>query len=312
MTDPDGEHKPVRPFASTALAQVPNRPYRMGPRMKQVSSVSEMAALAAEMRSAGRTVALVPTLGAIHAGKAALVRAAADRADAVVVSLIVNPLQFGANESAAPYLRDPGGDLRACEEAGAAVAFTPPAGELLPKGFSTSVVEDTLSRPLCGQSRPAHFRGVATVTTKLLNLVRPDVVLFGQKTAQRAAVVRKVIEDLCGAAEVIVVPTVREPDGLAVGTANRSFTDSQRKEALALSQALFRAKEMVGSGTRSPDRLVAEVTHILAQHRRVRPIYVSVVDAATLEPTREVRPGADMLALAAWVDEARLIDNALL
>lgn len=280
--------------------------------MNQVSSVPEMAALAAGWRSTGKTVALVPTLGSVHAGKQALIRAAAERADVAVVSVFANPLQFGANETQAPYVQDAAGDLRACETAGAAVAFTPAQGEILPKGFSTTVVEEALSKPLCGASRPAHFRGVATITLKLLNVIRPDAVLFGQKTAQRAAVVRKVIQDLGGSTEVVVVPTVREPDGLAVGTANRHFTENQRREALALSQALFRAKEMVGAGTRSPDRLIAEATHILGQHRRVRPIYVSVVDSVTLESCREVRPGRDMLAVAAWVDEARLIDNTIL
>jgi pantoate--beta-alanine ligase len=280
--------------------------------MKPVTSVQEMAALAESLRSAGKTVALVPTAGSVHAGKQALIRAAAERAEVPIIAIIANPLQFGANESTGPYLRDPAGDLAAAEQAGAAIAFTPSPADFLPKGYSTLVGEETLSRPLCGASRTTHFRGVATMVVKLLNLIDPDILLFGQKTAQRAAVVRKVIQDLNGVAEVVVEPTVREPDGLAVGTANRQFTESQRKEALALSRALFRAKEMVGAGTRSPDRLIAEATHILAQHRRVRPIYVSVVDRGTLEPSREVRPGTDMLAIAAWVDEARLIDNTIL
>lgn len=280
--------------------------------MKQISTVRDMAAAAAEFRDAGKTVALIPAAGSIHPGKQALIRAALERAEVVVVSLFANPLQFGANESAAPYLSDPAGDLAACEAAGATVAFAPSAAEVLPRGFSTLVSEDVLSKALCGASRPTHFRGVATATAKLLNLIRPDLIYFGQKTAQRAAVVRKVAQDLGFVVQTAIVPTVREPDGLAIGTANRSFTPNQRVDALALSRALFRAQEMVKGGTRSPDRLVAEATHILAQHRRVRPIYVSVVDAVTLEPSREVKPGTDMLAIAAWVDEARLIDNILL
>ncbi len=280
--------------------------------MKQVSSVSEMVALAAELHAAGKTIGLVPTLGSLHEGKQSLIRSAAGRAQVVVVSIFPNPLQFGPNESSAPYVHDPAEDLRACEACGATIAFTPSVAELLPRGFSTTVTEESLTKPLCGLSRPTHYRGVATISVKLLNLIRPQQIFFGQKTAQRAAMVRKVAQDLGYAVEVVTLPTLREPDGLAFGTANRFFTDSQRREALALSRAVACAKEMAAAGTRSPDRLIAEATHILGQHRRIRTIYVSVVDAATLEPPREVHPGVDMLAMAAWVDEARLIDNVML
>jgi pantoate--beta-alanine ligase len=146
----------------------------------------------------------------------------------------------------------------------------------------------------------------------LLNAIHPQSLYFGQKSAQRAAVVRKMAMDLAFPVEVRVVPTVREADGLAAGTANASFTDSQRKEALAISQALTRAKEMADAGTRSPDRLIAEATHILNQHRRVRTIYISIVHRRTLLPTREVTPGEYFMAIAAWVDEVRLIDNQVL
>lgn len=282
--------------------------------MKQISSTSEIAALAAEARAAGRVVALVPTLGSLHAGKQALIRAAKAGSGEpwVIVSAFVNPLQFGANEPAARYPRDPARDAEAAEACGADLLFNPSAEEILPRGFATTVSEETLSRTLCGPSRPGHFRGVTTMTAKLLNLIQPHRLYFGQKTAQRAAIVRKMIADLAYAAEVVVEPTVREPDGLAAGTANASFTDSQRQEALALSRALRRAKEMTEAGTRSPDRIVAEATHILGQHRRVRTIYVSVVSLETLEPAREIIPGRQMMALAAWVDETRLIDNVRL
>ncbi|HEY3756343.1 MAG TPA: pantoate--beta-alanine ligase [Opitutaceae bacterium] len=279
--------------------------------MKQISSISEIAALAAEARATRRPVALVPTMGCLHAGKQSMIRAAKIGAGdpLVVVSAFINPLQFGANELVARYPRDPARDAEIAEACGADALFAPLAEEILPRGFATAVNEDTLSRTLCGPSRPGHFRGVTTMTAKLLNIVRPHRVYFGQKTAQRAAVVRKTIADLAYDADVVVVDTAREPDGLAAGTANTSFTDSQRQEALALSRALRRAKEMSDSGTRSPDRIVAEATHILAQHRRIRTIYVSIVSMDTLEFTREVVPGRYMLALAAWVDETRLIDN---
>jgi pantoate--beta-alanine ligase len=279
--------------------------------MKQISSISEIAALAAEARASGRPVALVPTLGSLHAGKQALIQGAKAGAGdpLVIVSAFVNPLQFSANEPVSRYPRDPARDFEIAAACGADVCFAPTLEEFLPRGFAATVTEDALSRSLCGPSRPGHFRGVTTVTAKLLNLVQPRRIYFGWKTAQRAAIVRKMIADLAYNTEVVVVETVREPDGLAAGTANASFTDSQRQEALALSRALRRSKEMSEAGTRSPDRIVAEATHILGQHRRIRTIYVSLVANDTLEFAREAVPGRCMVALAAWVDETRLIDN---
>jgi len=275
-----------------------------------------MAAYAAQTRASGTPLALVPTLGSLHAGKQALIRSAAGEpgsaAAAAIVSIFVNPLQFGPNEPIARYPRNLEADLAACQECGAAAVFTPSADEMLPPGFGTIVTEETLSKTLCGPSRPGHFRGVTTLTARLLNAVQPQSVYFGQKTAQRAAVVRKMAVDLAFPVEVRVVPTVREADGLAAATANAGFTESQRKEALAISKALRRAKEMADAGTRSPDRLIAEATHILNQHRRVRTIYISIVHRETLLPTREVVPGEYFMAIAAWVDEVRLIDNQVL
>jgi pantoate--beta-alanine ligase len=280
--------------------------------MKQFSSLSEMAAFAAQCRTAGAHLALVPTLGSLHAGKQALIRAAAEHKQAAVVSIFVNPLQFGPNEPFGRYPRDLEADLAACRENGAAAVLTPSAEEMLPPGFGTYVTEETLGKTLCGPSRPGHFRGVTTLTARLLNAVQPQSVYIGQKTAQRAAVVRKMVADLAFPVDVRVVGMVREPDGLAAATANTSFTESQRKEALAISRALVRAKEMAEAGTRSPDRLIAEATHILNQHRRVRTIYISIVHRQTLLPTREVTPGEYFMAIAAWVDEVRLIDNQVL
>jgi pantoate--beta-alanine ligase len=280
--------------------------------MRTVEALSEITSLAAEWRAGGRTIGLVPTMGALHAGKEALVRAAAAQVDVAVVSIAVNPLQFGPNENPARYPRQLAEDLRICEAAGAACVFAPPEAALLPPGNSTYVAEESVAKPLCGASRPAHFRGVTTVTAKLFNLIRPHRAYFGQKTAQRAAVVRKMCADLGYDVAVEVVPTVREPDGLAVGGGNAGFTPNQRREARALSLALETAQAMVASGVRNPDRLIAEATHVLAEYRRVRVIYVALADARTMEPARELVPGRTMLAIAAWIDEVRLIDNAIL
>jgi pantoate--beta-alanine ligase len=230
----------------------------------------------------------------------------------VVVSIFVNALQFPPNEITANYPRSFEADLALCERCGVQVVFAPKAEEIYPRGFSTYVAEETTSRMLCGPSRPTHFRGVTTLMAKLFNIVQPNFAYFGQKAVQRAAVVRKMVADLHFDVEVVVVPTVREPDGLAAGVRNREFTSNQRQDALAFHRALTRAKEMVDAGLRNPDRLIAEATHILSQHRRIRIIYIAIVDATTMEPARDVVPDKTMLAIAAWVDEIRLIDNMVL
>jgi pantoate--beta-alanine ligase len=280
--------------------------------MQKIESVQEMRSLAAQFRQAGRTIALVQTSGALHAGHAALIAVAEARADVVVVSIFPNPLAFGSSENFAAFPRRPDGDVRLCQELQVDVAFIPPLEEMYPRGFSTYVTEEAISKPLCGISRPTHFRGITTGFAKLLNIIRPDIVVMGQRDAQQAAVVRKMITDLFFGAEVIVVPTVRESDGLAVTVRNQELTSGQRQEALAIYAALVKAKDMVAQGVRSTDRIIAEATHLLGERRRIRTIYVSMVDPATMEPVKELVPGATLFAIAAWVDEVRMIDNILL
>ena len=280
--------------------------------MQKIESVSEMRSLAADLNAQGKTIALVATQGALHTGQEALIRAAVGTADVAVVSIFVNPLQFGPNEVIANYPRSFAEDVALCQRCGAHIVFAPAAEDIYPRGYSTFVTEDSTGKPLDGVSRPHHFRGVATLMAKLFNIVGPTHALFGQKTAQRAAVVRKMAADLCFKVEIVVVPTVREADGLAAGVRNREFTASQRQESLALSKALFKAREMFDAGTRNPDRLIAEATHILSQHRRVRIIYIAIVNCLTMETVRDIEPGKSMLALAAWVDEVRMVDNIVL
>lgn len=280
--------------------------------MQKIESVQAMQARAAEFKRAGKRVALVPTSGALHAGHAALIGTAQKSAEIVIVSLFVNPFAFGPSEHLAKYPRSPDADLTLCEDLRVDVVFQPAPEEFFPRGFSTYVVEEVVSKPLCGVSRPSHFRGVTTATAKLLNIVRPEVLVFGQRDAQQVAVVRKMIADLCLGAEIVVSPTVRENDGLAIAVRNKDLSAGQRQEALAIYASLKRAQEMVEQGVRSADRIIAEVTHLLGERRRVRVIYVSMVDPNTMETLREVVPGRTLLAIAAWVDEVRLIDNAIL
>lgn len=280
--------------------------------MERIESIHQMQSLAISLRQSGKVIALIPTQGALHPGHRSLIEAARGQADVVVVSSFVNPVQFASNEGFDKYPRDAEADTALCSEAGVDVLFAPNPAEMYPKGYSTYVTEESLSRGLCGISRPAHFRGVTTVFSKLLNIVRPEIVVFGQKNAQQAAVARKMIADLNFSVQVLVQPTVREPDGLPFGSRNRLLSAGQREDAGVLYRALQCGKELVDSGVRNVDRVIAEATHVLSQRRRVRVIYVAVVDRDSMEPERQIVPGRSMLAIAVWVDELRLIDNIVL
>lgn len=281
--------------------------------MQIIKSVSEMQSLSERLRAEGQRIGLVPTMGALHEGHLSLVKIASESADTVVVSIFVNPTQFGPSEDFTKYPRPLEADLAACEAAGVDYVFVPEAEDVYPKGYSTYIVEEHIAKPLEGTSRPTHFRGVTTVVAKLFNMVRPHFAVFGQKDAQQVAVIHKMVTDLNFSVEIVVAPTVREPDGLAMSSRNRYLTNTQRIEALVISQALRKATSMVEAGERRVDRLIAEATHLISQHRRVRIIYVSVVDRFTMEAVKgEITPGKSLMAIAAWVDEVRLIDNEIL
>jgi len=280
--------------------------------MQKITTVSEMQALAANLRAQGKKIGLVPTMGALHAGHLSLVKLALEKADVVVVSIFVNPTQFGPSEDFTKYPRELERDIEQCEKAGAHIIFAPSPEEMYPKGYSTYVNEERVAKPLEGASRPTHFRGVTTVVAKLFNIVNPALAVFGQKDAQQVAVLVRMAADLNFPVQILVAPIVREEGGLAMSSRNRYLTPTQRQESLAINAALNFAKNMVEHGEHRSDRLVAEVTHILSQKRRVRIIYAAVVDRHTMEPMREAESGRSLLVLAAWVDEVRLIDNVML
>jgi pantoate--beta-alanine ligase len=281
--------------------------------MQIITSVSEMQSLAGQLRIQGKTISLVPTMGALHEGHLSLVKIAKDRSAVVVVSIFVNPTQFGPSEDFTKYPRPIEADIAACEAAGVDYVFNPSHEDIYPKGYSTYVLEEHIAKPLEGASRPSHFRGVTTVVAKLFNIVRPHFSVFGQKDAQQVAVIYKMTVDLNFDVEIVVAPTLREVDGLALSSRNRYLTNTQRVEALVLSRALRKATDMVAAGERRVDRLIAEATHLIGQHRRVRVIYVSIVDRTTMEAVKgEITVGTATMAIAAWVDEIRLIDNQIL
>ncbi|HEY8932411.1 MAG TPA: pantoate--beta-alanine ligase [Rariglobus sp.] len=281
--------------------------------MQTITSVSEMQSLAGQLRTQGKRIGLVPTMGALHEGHLSLVKIAKERGDVVVLTIFVNPTQFGPSEDFSKYPRPLEADLAACEAAGVDYVFNPSPEEVYPKGYSTYVLEEHIAKPLEGASRPSHFRGVTTVVAKLFNIVRPHFSVFGQKDAQQVAVITKMAADLNFDVEIVVAPTLREADGLAMSSRNRYLTNTQRVEALVISKALRKAVEMVAAGERRVDRLIAEATHLIGQQRRVRIIYVSIVDRLTMEAVKgEITSGKCVMAIAAWVDEVRLIDNQIL
>ena len=280
--------------------------------MQTIQSINEMQSHAISLRSGGRLIGLVPTMGCLHEGHLSLIDIAKERADKVIVSIFVNPTQFGPNEDFNTYPRVLQDDLDKCRERGVDIVFHPNIDAIYPAGYSTYVTEEVVSSDLCGISRPHHFRGVTTVCLKLFNITRPDIAVFGQKDAQQCAVIKKMVADLNLPLEVVVGPTLRDPDGLATSSRNRYLTPGQREDALTIPRALSEGKQLVEQGVRSVDRVVAEITHHLTQCRRIRVIYVQMIDRETMQPAREVVPGKHLVAVAAWVDQTRLIDNVLL
>jgi pantoate--beta-alanine ligase len=280
--------------------------------MQKHEKISAMQEAVRALKQGGKRIAFVPTMGALHAGHASLIRLARTKADVVAVSVFVNPLQFGPSEDFVKYPRTPSPDVLLCDKEGVDVVFLPAAEEMFPKGFSTHLQEEAVSKPLCGVVRPALFRGMLTCWLKLFNIVQPDVVVMGEKDVQQVAVLRKAAGDLLLPIEIVTGPVVRDADGLAISARNNYLTPTQREEALAVFGALRKAKEMVESGVKSADRLVAEVTHMIAAKRRLRVIYISVVDRNTMEQLREISPGQCLLAISYWVDEVRLTDNMTL
>lgn len=280
--------------------------------MQVIESVHEMQTVAMQLRFGGHLIALVPTMGCLHEGHLSLIRLAREKADKVIVSIFVNPEQFGPSEDFSEYPRTWKEDLEACRACGVDYVFHPSAEAMYPEGFSTFVEERQVSAGLCGISRPTHFKGVGTVCLKLFNLVRPDFSYFGEKDAQQCAVIKKMVRDLNIPTEIFVGETIREPDGLALSSRNRYLSKSQREEALAIYASLSKAKTMVGSGVLNVDRIIAEITHALSLKRRIRVIYVQVVDQETMEAIKTIQPGQSRVCVAAWIDNIRLIDNCLL
>lgn len=278
--------------------------------MKTIRTATAMAAWAAAHHREGVTSGLVPTMGALHAGHRALIRAARLSCDAVVVSLFVNPAQFGPREDFSRYPRKFRADTLLCVKEGVDVLFAPQVGEIYPDGFQTTVSVPKLARRWEGEQRPGHFQGVATVVTKLLTLVRPTAAFFGQKDFQQAVLVKRLAEDLNLGARVIVYPTVREADGLALSSRNVFLTPVQRRAATVLFQALKAGRAAIRAGGRSGAHIQQAMRKVFSAEPLASLDYLAVCDPNTLEPLVRIRDRAVLLG-AIRIGRIRLIDNLL-
>ncbi len=279
--------------------------------MKVFPSIDEMRAASRAARREGKSLGLVPTMGALHEGHLSLVRAAKAQCDLVAASIFVNPLQFGPNEDLAKYPRTFDGDRELFTREGVDFIFAPSVEEMYPAGAVTYVTVEGFSDKLCGRSRPGHFRGVNTVVAKLFNIVEPDRAFFGQKDAAQSTIIRRMVRDLNIPVQIMVCPIVREPDGLAMSSRNAYLDPQQRESARVLYRSLVAGQERFDQGERKVRALIEAASRVFAQEPSVQLDYFEIVDPETLDPVDDLSRPA-LVAVAAFVGKARLIDNIVL
>ncbi len=279
--------------------------------MEILDTVAGMHKRSEELRFLGKSIAFVPTMGFFHEGHLELMRVGRKLADILIISIFVNPIQFGPSEDYEEYPRDLAGDLSKAEKVGVDLAFTPSIDEVYPEGFQTKVTVERVTRHLCGLTRPGHFEGVATVVTKLFNITKPHFAVFGQKDYQQLTVIGRMVKDLNMNLEIVGVPTVREPDGLAMSSRNKYLSPGERKSALSLKKSIDRAATLVEGGERDTGRIKSSLEKIIRSHPFTEIEYISICDPLTMEDI-DVINGKVLLALAAKVGRTRLIDNCLI
>jgi len=278
--------------------------------MKIAKTIKSARNLVETARGKGKKIGFVPTMGALHIAHISLIKAAVKKTDFVVVSIFVNPTQFGPGEDFEKYPRPLDADMAICRKVGVDVVFVPTPRQMYgPKNLTWVNIEE-LTGPLCGRFRPGHFRGVATVCAKLFNIVAPDFAFFGQKDAQQAIVIKRMVADLNMPLKVVVCPTIREPDGLAISSRNRYLTDHQRKQAALIYKSLQKCKQMLDAGLTDTKAITAQMQKIL-NRPSIKIEYISIVDAETLQPLDRIA-GKILAAVAVRIGSARLIDNILL
>jgi pantoate--beta-alanine ligase len=279
--------------------------------VKKIAAVGEMKRAADEIRRGGRAIGFVPTMGYLHEGHLSLVKESRRSAQTTVVSIFVNPLQFGPREDFSRYPRDPGRDETVLEKAGVDILFCPRDIDMYPEGFRTTVEVAGLQEKLCGRSRPGHFKGVATVVLKLFNIVRADYAFFGQKDAQQAIIIRRMAKDLNVETRIEVLPTIREPDGLAISSRNIYLSPEERRSAPVLFRSLEEARRMFGQGERAAGPIREQLLRMIGNETLARVDYVEIVDIRTLETVDRIE-GDVLVAVAVFFGSTRLIDNIIL
>jgi pantoate--beta-alanine ligase len=279
--------------------------------MKIYDQIEVMRGASRGQHSAGKTLGLVPTMGALHEGHLSLIRAAKTQCDRVAVSLFVNPLQFGPDEDLAQYPRDLVGDRGLLQDEGVDFLFAPGVEEMYPTGAVSYVTVEGLSEKLCGRSRPGHFRGVTTVVSKLFNIVEPDLAFFGQKDAAQVAIIRRMVRDLNIPVRIVTCPIQREADGLAMSSRNAYLDRKQRKSAPVLYRSLMEVRKSFDQGEHRAQRLIATGERALAEEPTVRLDYLEIVDPETLDSVDDISRCA-LVAVAAFLGKTRLIDNVVL
>ncbi len=276
--------------------------------MKTIENISRMATFVKMIKKEGKSIGLVPTMGFLHEGHLSLVKAAKKHTDVVVMSVFINPIQFGPKEDFEKYPRDLKHDEEMAREAGVDVVFYPSLKDMYPEGYATYVTVEKLTDNLCGESRPGHFRGVATVVTKLFNIVKPDVAYFGQKDMQQALMVKKMASDLNTDIEVKIMPMVREKDGLAMSSRNIYLSAAERRDAAVIHQALKSAETLIKSGERDARKIVKAVEDMIKAKESARIDYVKLVDSRELQDAKTIT-GEIALAVAVFFGKTRLVDN---
>jgi pantoate--beta-alanine ligase len=279
--------------------------------MRIIRSPKQMFRISQELKSRGNTIGFVPTMGALHAGHLSLIRRAAKENDRVVVSIFVNPIQFGPREDFQRYPRNLKKDALLCGKEKVDFIFYPSARRMYPPGFKTYINVKELGDVLCGASRPGHFQGVATIVAKLFNIVMPDKAYFGQKDAQQATIIQRMVSDLDIPVEVKVLPIIREKDGLAMSSRNLYLSAGERRKAAVLYKALNKAKDLAAKGKSDSAAIIKEVKRLIAQKKPAKIDYISIVDLDNLRSLGRIKDKA-LLALAVWFGKTRLIDNAVL
>ncbi|MFA5101055.1 MAG: pantoate--beta-alanine ligase [Candidatus Omnitrophota bacterium] len=279
--------------------------------MRVIRTVKQMQKIARSLQRAGKSIGLVPTMGALHEGHVSLIRACRKDNDKTIVSIFVNPIQFGPSEDFKRYPRPISQDESVCKKCGVDLVFHPGAGEMYPEGFKTYIDVQEMGAQLCGASRKGHFRGVTTVVAKLFNACMPDRAYFGQKDAQQALIIRRMVKDLNIPVAVKVMPIVREKGGLAISSRNAYLNERRKEDARVISQSLQLARRLIKKGVRDPGSIIWKMTALIESKKQAKIDYISIVDTDHLKPVKKIS-GDCLVAVAVWFGNTRLIDNMVI